>query len=471
MKEKFYFYYTNDLHSYFDHWPQIMTFFEQKRRERKERGEQYWTVDIGDHLDRVHPITEATMGKANVQLLNEAEYDFATIGNNEGITLSHTHLYHLYDEAKFDVLCANVNNMRGDNPPWLQRSKIIETNSNVKIGLFGITAPFSTYYNLLGWETEAIDVSVAREVHYLEREADIIILLSHVGIDEDCRIAKLFPEIDCIIGGHTHHLLKHGELVNDTLLTAAGKHCAYVGEVQLVWDHEKNELVDKYASTTRITHLHKNFATKRRIAELEEMADVILNKPIIKADEQISIDWFKETNIMKLWTEKLREWTGADCAMLNAGLLIEPFHAGTITYKDVHERCPHPINPCVVTVTGDELQEIVRAVFSKRFIQLELRGFGFRGKKLGRMVFANLDVMTNVHEDGTETVREVLFAGEKLKSDRTYNVATADTFTFGRLLPPVARARKKRLFLPEFIREILVKTLIDYERSKSSLKR
>src|SRR5690625_493621 len=462
MKENIYFYYTNDLHSYFDHWPQIVTFLEQKRRERNDRGEQYWTVDIGDHLDRVHPITEATMGKANVELLNEANYDFATLGNNEGITLSHSHLYHLYDKATFDVLCANIHSQTGDNPPWLQRSKIIRTKSNVKIGLFGITAPFSTYYNLLGWETETIDETVAREIYSLKNEADIIILLSHVGIDEDYRMAKLFPEIDCIIGGHTHHLLQHGEYVNNTLLTAAGRHCAYVGEVQLTWDHEQQKLVEKQATTTRITHLHQNYATKQRIAELEEMADVILNKPIIETSEQISIDWFKETNIMKLWTEKLREWTDADCAMLNAGLLIEPFQAGTITYKNVHEICPHPINPCVVTVNGDELQEIVRAVFTEHFMQLELKDFGFRGKKLGKMIFANLDVTTNVYADGTETVKEVLFAGEKLDRNREYKVATADTFTFGRLLPPVARARNKRLFLPEFIREILVQTLIDY---------
>lgn len=469
MKENIYFYYTNDFHSYFDHWPQIVTFLEQKRKERNERSEAYWTVDIGDHLDRVHPITEATMGKANIELLNEANYDFATLGNNEGITLSYSHLYHLYDEATFDVLCANVYSLDGDNPPWLQRSKVIRTESNVKIGLFGITAPFSTYYNLLGWETEAIDATVAREVNHLQAEADIIILLSHVGIDEDYRMAKLFPEIDCIIGGHTHHLLQHGKYVNDTLITAAGKHCAHVGEVQLVWDHDQQRLVEKYASATRITHLHKNYATKQRINELDEMADVILNKPIIEANEQISIDWFKETDIMKLWTEKLREWTGADCAMLNAGLLIEPFEAGTITYKNVHEICPHPINPCVVTVSGDELQEIVRAVFTEHFMQLELKGFGFRGKKLGRMIFSNLDVEMNVYPDGSETVKEILFAGKKLERNREYKVATADTFTFGRLLPPVARARKKRLYLPEFIREILVQTLIDYGKTVRSV--
>ncbi|MFU0788530.1 MAG: hypothetical protein ACFWT6_00915 [Virgibacillus proomii] len=47
-----------------------------------------------------------------------------------------------------------------------------------------------------------------------------------------------------------------------------------------------------------------------------------------------------------------------------------------------------------------------------------------------------------------------------LKSDQTYTIATADTFTFGRLLPEVARSRVKNYYLPEFLRDILAETLI-----------
>ncbi len=39
-------------------------------------------------MDRSNIYTEATLGKGNVELLNEAQYDVVTIGNNEGITLS-----------------------------------------------------------------------------------------------------------------------------------------------------------------------------------------------------------------------------------------------------------------------------------------------------------------------------------------------------------------------------------------------
>lgn len=464
MKETVHFYYTNDLHSYFDHWSQVATFIKNKQHESKEKNESSWTIDIGDHLDRVHPITEATMGKANVKLMNNLGYDFVTIGNNEGITLSHQNLFHLYDDAHFDVICSNLRCTISENPHWLQTSKIVSSNHGIKIGIIGLTARFNPYYHLLGWDVQPPYEVIAKELKKLEKETNIIVLLSHLGINEDQAIATKFPQIDCIIGGHTHHLLRTGEMVNETIITAAGKHCSFVGEVLLTWDHEKQLLIDKQAYTTNITHLPKDLTTEQRLMELKEEADLILSKKIIHTDERMKVNWFKETPIMKKFTEKLRVWTDADCAMLNAGLLLDDFQPGNITYKDVHRICPHPINPCVVVLNGDELLEVVRASLSKQLMELELKGFGFRGEMIGRMVFANLDVQTDFHPNGLEFVKAVLFNGEPLDSDKKYKVATADTFTFGRLLPEIAKSEVKQLFLPELIRELLVQTLLEYEQ-------
>src|SRR5699024_2664289 len=119
MKENIYLYYTNDLHSDFTYWPQVVYYFNKAREKRMQRNEAHFLVDIGDHVDRVHPIAEASMGKANVDLLNEAKYDLVTLGNNEGITLSHHDLFHLYDHANFDVVCSNLYSRTEKEPDWL----------------------------------------------------------------------------------------------------------------------------------------------------------------------------------------------------------------------------------------------------------------------------------------------------------------------------------------------------------------
>src|SRR5699024_7887484 len=236
MLENINFYYTNDLHSYFDHWSRVATFMKMKRLESEERDESYWLVDIGDHIDRVHPISEATMGKANVSLLNDLNYDFVTIGNNEGLTLAHNDLYHLYDDATFDVLVSNFQCTKTENPSWLKNHKIVESKAGARVGLLGLTVPFNPYYHLLGWHVEPIFKTLEKELEILRQKTDIIVLLSHLGIYEDERIARQFPEVDVIIGGHTHHLLRSGEVVEKTLLTAAGKTCAHVGEVKITFD-------------------------------------------------------------------------------------------------------------------------------------------------------------------------------------------------------------------------------------------
>ncbi|MEI3605492.1 bifunctional UDP-sugar hydrolase/5'-nucleotidase [Pseudogracilibacillus sp. SE30717A] len=466
MKEHIHFYYTNDLHSYFEHWPQVVTFLKKKRQESSERQESSWTIDIGDHLDRVHPITEATMGKANVKLLNDASYDLVTVGNNEGITLAHEDFYHLYDEANFDVICSNLQCILSENPSWLHTSKIVESRHGVKIGFIGLTAPFNPYYHLLGWHVDLAHEAIERELIKLKGKTDIILLLSHLGINEDQEIARKYNDIDVIIGGHTHHLLRTGEVVDNTLLTAGGKHCAYVGEVRLTWDHTANKLINKEAYTTNITHLPKDAKTEREIETMNEKVDKILGKKIIRIEEPIQVDWLSETPIIKRLTEKLVEWTNADCGMLNAGLLLDDFAAGDVTYKDVHRICPHPINPCVVYLTGDELLEVIRASLTDQFINFQLKGFGFRGVIIGRMVFAKLDVKTAFHANGQEFVKEVYFNDAPLQPDKKYKLVTADIFTFGRLLPEIAKSEKKDLFLPEFLRDLLVETLKDYGHTR-----
>lgn len=109
MTEKLTILHTNDLHSHFENWPRIRKFITDRRAElEKQPNSSVITVDLGDAVDRVHPLTEVTNGKANVELLNQVHYDAVTIGNNEGLTNSHEQLDELYDDANFDVILGNI---------------------------------------------------------------------------------------------------------------------------------------------------------------------------------------------------------------------------------------------------------------------------------------------------------------------------------------------------------------------------
>ncbi|WP_419892795.1 bifunctional metallophosphatase/5'-nucleotidase [Oceanobacillus kimchii] len=460
-KEQLTFYFTNDLHSHFLQWPKVAAYLLHKQEIHKENRDIFWTVDIGDHVDRSHPITEASRGKANIDLLNQLNYDVVTLGNNEGITLSHDELYHLYDHANFSVVCSNLESLDGQLPAWLKRTEIKETASGIKVGFLGLTAPFNAFYELLDWHIDNEFDVLDRYINELEKETDIIVLLSHLGISVDQEIARRYPAVDIIMGGHTHHLLEKGEMVNHTLITAAGKHCFYVGEVTVEWNHEENRItkLNGYAVDLRdkIPDLH----TEQYIQTLFDQSRKYLDNVIVKANKPIEVKWFANTPIIQSLTTTLRKWTKADCAMLNAGVLLESLPAGPITYGDIHRICPHPINPVLVDLKGDELIEVIRASLSTDFTELKLKGFGFRGEILGKMIFSGLDVITDFHRNGGEYVKAVYEQnGKQIDPDKTYYVATADTFTFGRLLPEIAKSTTKQYFVPEFLRDLLAETLI-----------
>ena len=99
--KKLHIYHINDLHSHFDNWPKIRRFLLEKKAFHEKNGEEVLLFDIGDACDRVHPLTEATNGKANIELLNQVPFDAVTIGNNEGIGNDKRQLDELYDDAEF----------------------------------------------------------------------------------------------------------------------------------------------------------------------------------------------------------------------------------------------------------------------------------------------------------------------------------------------------------------------------------
>ncbi|MBB6453455.1 2',3'-cyclic-nucleotide 2'-phosphodiesterase (5'-nucleotidase family) [Salirhabdus euzebyi] len=459
MKENIFLYFTSDLHSHFENWPKIANYLEKKSAIHKQEGDQYYLIDNGDHLDRVHPITEAYLGKVNIDFLNEAKYDVVTVGNNEGITLPPDNLYELYDKANFEVVCGNIGTKDKVAPSWLKPYTIITTRSGIKIGVIGLTAPFHLFYEQLGWKAESPYTILDQLLPELKEKSDIVLLLSHLGINDDEYISNHYAGIDVIIGGHTHHLFKEGNVINNTLLTAVGKYGFHVGKIQLTWDHHLKRLIRKVAVADELADDSDHLHTVKLLDDYNDKATELLNEPVGTLKKDYEVDSFEETVLMKTLVQTLQTWTKADCAMLNAGILLDGLKAGVVSKGDLHRICPHPINPCKVRISGELILEAIRMGLSKRFTEFELKGFGFRGKQIGKMIFSNIDVHVHYGEDNHVFVKEVWINGKPVDEDKEYEVATADMFTFGKLLPGIAASKEKEYFMPEFIRDVLSETV------------
>ena len=119
---------TNDIHSHLENWSRISDFLLTKKQQYQQQGDSVFLFDVGDAVDRVHPLTEATMGQANIALMNKIGYTAATIGNNEGIGLSHHQLQHLYDQANFPIILDNLYDQKThQRPTFVKPYEIITT--------------------------------------------------------------------------------------------------------------------------------------------------------------------------------------------------------------------------------------------------------------------------------------------------------------------------------------------------------
>lgn len=454
MIETIYIYHTNDLHSHLENWPAIHQFLSDSR-EKHGANASLLTLDIGDHLDRSNIYTEGTLGKGNVQLLNEAKYDYVTIGNNEGITLSHEDLETLYVAANFEVIVSNFTDLEGDIPPWLLPFKIHVTQTGIKIGIVAATADYGIYYEKLGWHVQDPIPRLKEVCDALRPEVDVLICMSHLGMSQDEIISLEIPQIDLILGSHTHHAFEEGKVVGNTLQAATGKFGMNVGLVTLEFDHIAGAIQSKRAVLFRTETLPvpRNANDSQLTWENEGIAK--MSSVAFYNSSRLKKEWFKESDLSHFFGKALLAFTNANCAMFPAGIFLKDLPQGPITARELHQCLPHPINPCVITLTGAELLEVIRTGKNEKWPKLEVKGLGFRGNYLGAILYEQLHEL----EDGTVIVNET-----PLELENIYTLATLDMFTFGYFFPSLKFAQKQ-YFMPEMIRDI-VRWYGQYEKNE-----
>ncbi|EOE6412468.1 bifunctional UDP-sugar hydrolase/5'-nucleotidase [Enterococcus hirae] len=449
--EKIVLLHTNDLHSHLENWPKIRRFIEQKKRENeKKENTTTITVDLGDFVDRWHPLSEATDGQANVELMNNVGYDAVTIGNNEGVGNAKDQLNHLYDQANFDILLDNLFDKHLLQPPkWAKKYKIIETPQQTKIGLLALTAPFPLTYSPNGWDIRNPYDILPELVEELRPKVDILVLMSHLGIQDDRQIAQELPSIDVILGSHTHHLLIDGQIVNGVQLAAAGKYGQYVGEVHLTVDEHKN-IIQKSAraipTETMTTFIEDEQESHDYLTKGHEL---LAAKKVAKLPYDLSVDIFAEHSFIYEALEAVKYRGQTQGAMLNSGLFLTGLPAGLINQDQLHTALPHPMHLLNVTLKGSDLIRLVLEIEKNRaFLRnYPIRGMGFRGKIFGQVVYGGISYDAVNHQ--------VHWLNQPIDNERRYTFTTVDHFMFVPFFPTIEIAGENEFLFPEFIRSVV----------------
>ncbi len=182
--------------------------------------------------------------RAMIEVLNLLDGDpeafdermFVTFGNHEFDRSTPTILLDRLRESAFSWVSSNVYFRKPDEAPqpflrivptvWHTRVVDLE---GLRVGIFGLTLDDTgrdyIHYDYGDVETgehrlQLQDIAVRSAIATLRDDgAEVIVALTHQEMSEDRRLARAFPEIDVVIGGHEHiHL---SDKVDDTWITKA----------------------------------------------------------------------------------------------------------------------------------------------------------------------------------------------------------------------------------------------------------
>lgn len=80
---------------------------------------------------------------------------------------------------------------------------------------------------------------VRRSLDNVREEADLIILVSHMGLPLDVKLASLVNGIDVILSSHSHDRVTKPIVNNGTLIIQAGSNSSFLGQLDLFLDNGK----------------------------------------------------------------------------------------------------------------------------------------------------------------------------------------------------------------------------------------
>lgn len=179
----------------------------------KAREKNVFLFDGGDCMDGT-PFSTEFFGKADYDAMNGVGYDFAVPGNHD-FNMTAQQFRELADLVKFPYLLANLYDKNGTDEQRPLAPYKIANWDGLRVAVLGLTTYSTRTYKAAAEAYRLRDpLDVAREmVPLLRKQADLVVIVAHVGHEIEWQIAREVPGVDVIVGAHSHKRFSHGVYV------------------------------------------------------------------------------------------------------------------------------------------------------------------------------------------------------------------------------------------------------------------
>ncbi len=375
---------------------------------------------IAGDMFRGSVIDSEYKGISTIEIMNLLAPDVVTIGNHE-IDYGISHLLFVEKCAKFPIINANFF-IRTNHTRLFKPCQIIERDG-MKILFIGvITEEVLAQTKQDGLIGSFVDIdAAAAEVGricntYNAVDVDLTVLLTHIGIEEDKKLAAALDPawgVDIIIGGHSHTILAQPEKVNDILIVQAGTGTDQIGRFDIVVDTERNAIDSYKWQTVPIddSHCLRDAGLENLIAGYKNITDEKYGRIVTRLARQLTHPQRnRETELGDLFADILRDSLGLDIMLLGSGSVRIEKIGPIITYGDLVEAFPYDDAVTLLKVTGAQLRRMVLYI---------LRDEAFAG----HTEFYQFSHGVSIDYARSEKIlREFTFEGEPVADDRLYSV-------------------------------------------------
>lgn len=394
-------FHSNDIHGKIDNFAKVAAILDA---ERKGPADVFY-VSAGDNftgdpaIDRYDP-----PGEPMFKLLGRLGLAVMAVGNHEfdyGLGVLRKFA------ARFPTVSANIEAPPGVFPelrPWV----VLKAKSGIKIVIFGLIQ-LEPGSGMPAAHPEKIKelrfsdpLAKALELKNLRGLGQVLIGLTHLGHEQDRRLAEEMPELDVIIGGHGHTRIDPAVMVNGVLVAQAGSDNLFLGRLDLLV--RDGRVVEKTGRLIDLSQVRDEDETvKAMIAEFRRnpaMARVLAEAPVeIRGKDALG----------SLMADAIRQAHGLDIAFQNNGGVRLNRLPRAITVQDVYSLEPFGNQIIEIIMTPAEIRGLLKTASEKRQgIDLQVSGMTYI-----------------VRADPGGQIQEIRLSnpdGSPLAEDRTYKV-------------------------------------------------
>ncbi len=419
-----------------------------------------------DAGDTIHGEAFATLerGESIVDVLNAIGLDAMVAGNHE-FDYGYKSLISIATKANFSLLSAN-SVYSTNNTPFLQASVVKTLPNGVKVGIFGITTPETSYKtrpeHIQGIKFLSPEVVAQEEVRKLKGQGvDIIIALSHLGIDDAtayenrASILANVSGVDLIVDAHGNTLLKEGRKIKSAFLVRAEEYTRTVGEVKITLTSGGNKFITQNSLTIKdFQDLEEDQDVVNVIRKHKASQDVILSEVIARTSVHLEgsegIVRTRETKLGMITTDAMREVSGADIAFMNGGNMMHSITEGDITVGSLYLSFPFSTPVYTLRLSGLEVKEM-----------LEFSVEALPSAKSGFLHVSGLTFKVDTTKPRGSRVSDIVVGQVPLANNGAYTVTTTDFIISGgdgyRMLrnkKPIASHSSLKYILNSYIRTV-----------------